>query len=212
MSRRRLLALVVLGNPDTDLGRPAALLLNDLGDRAPEPNPVADLPVKQEDIFTENSYRAAEARLKAFFLDRGYGWTEVKRTAELILDLRAAHLQLSLHQDEHHALRADGSLPVSLNWTEGFQAAVLGDVDVGIHSDGLSLAFLNAFSGGAADDIASTLWLDLRATGPTDRPLLGGKQGQEVAIDYEMTPDLDLRTSANSRGSSSVDIIWRKRY
>ena len=97
--------------------------------------------------------------------------------AEVHYQDQKVHLRLSLHQDEHHALHADGSLPVSLNWAEGFQAAVLGDVDAGIHSDGLSLAFLNAFSGGAADDIAGTLRLDLRATGPADKPLLSGTFG-----------------------------------
>ena len=68
-------------------------------DRQPpdQPTPAFDaqipaLPVKQDDIFTEDSYRTTEARLKAFFLDHGYGWTEVRRTAELILDQRTAHL------------------------------------------------------------------------------------------------------------------------
>ena len=63
-----------------------------------QPTPSSDarlpeLPVKQGDIFTEDAYRAAEARLKAFFLDRGYGWTEVTRAAELILDQRSAQLR-----------------------------------------------------------------------------------------------------------------------
>ena len=52
-----------------------------------------ELPAKPGDIFTEDAYRAAEARLKAFFLDHGYGWTEVTRTAELILDQRSARLR-----------------------------------------------------------------------------------------------------------------------
>ncbi|MCE2486962.1 MAG: translocation/assembly module TamB, partial [Desulfurellaceae bacterium] len=87
---------------------------------------------------------------------------------------RKARLQLAFHQDEQHTLHADGSLPVSLGWAEGFRAAVLGDLDVTIRSDGLNLAVLNAFSAGAADDIAGTLQLDLRATGPADNPLLSG--------------------------------------
>ena len=87
---------------------------------------------------------------------------------------RTARFQLAFHQDERHALHADGSLPVSLGWAGGFRAAVLGDLDAAIRSDGLDLAVLNAFSAGAADDIAGTLQLDLRATGPVDTPLLGG--------------------------------------
>ena len=92
---------------------------------------------------------------------------------------RTARLQLSFHQDEQHTLHADGSLPVSLGWAGGFRAAVLGDLDVAIRSDGLDLAVLNAFSAGAADDIAGTLRLDLRATGPADNPQLGGSFGLE---------------------------------
>ncbi len=88
-----------------------------------------------------------------------------------------ARLQLVFHQDENHALHADGSLPVSLGWARGFRAAVLGDLDAGIRSEGLNLAVLNAFSRGAADDIAGTLRLDLRASGPATRPLLTGTFG-----------------------------------
>ena len=90
---------------------------------------------------------------------------------------RKARFQLSFHQDERHALHADGSLPVALGWARGFRAAVLGDLDGAIRSDGLNLAVLNAFSAGAADDIAGTLQLDLRATGPTDTPQLSGSFG-----------------------------------
>lgn len=59
----------------------------------PSDTRLPDLPVKQGDIFTEDSYRAAAAQLKTFFLDRGYGWTEVRRAAELLLDQRTAHLR-----------------------------------------------------------------------------------------------------------------------
>ena len=90
---------------------------------------------------------------------------------------RTARLQLAFRQDEQHTLHANGSLPVSLGWAGGFQAAVLGDLDVAIRSDSLDLAVLNAFSAGAADDIAGTLHLDLRATGPADTPQLGGSFG-----------------------------------
>ena len=90
---------------------------------------------------------------------------------------RTARFQLAFHQDEQHTLHANGSLPVSLGWAGGFQAAVLGDLDVAIRSDGLNLAVLNAFSAGAADDIAGTLQLDLRAAGPVDTPLLSGSFG-----------------------------------
>jgi outer membrane protein insertion porin family len=56
----------------------------------------ASLPLKTGDIFVEDSYQSAEAQLKAFFLERGYGWTEVERQAEVILDQRAAQLKYSV--------------------------------------------------------------------------------------------------------------------
>ena len=90
---------------------------------------------------------------------------------------RTARFQLAFHQDEQHTLHANGSLPVSLSWAGGFQTAVLGGLDVAIRSDGLDLAVLNAFSAGAADDIAGTLQLDLHATGPADTPQLSGSFG-----------------------------------
>lgn len=90
---------------------------------------------------------------------------------------RTARFQLAFHQDEQHALHANGSLPISLGWAGGFQTAVLGGLDVAIRSEGLDLAVLNAFSAGAADDIAGTLQLDLHATGPADTPQLSGSFG-----------------------------------
>ena len=56
----------------------------------------ASLPLKTGDIFVEDSYQSAEAQLKAYFLERGYGWTEVERQAEVILDQGAAQLKYSV--------------------------------------------------------------------------------------------------------------------
>ncbi len=56
------------------------------------PADLPELPVKPGDVFTEDSYREAQAQLKAFFLDRGYGLAKVTRTTEVFLDQRAAHL------------------------------------------------------------------------------------------------------------------------
>ncbi len=83
-------------------------------------------------------------------------------------------LGVIFRQDEHHTLHANASLPVSLSWAGGFQIGVLGDLNCSIRSDGLSLVFLNAFSGKALDDIAGTLQLDLQAGGPPTKPLLNG--------------------------------------
>ena len=56
----------------------------------------ASLPIKEGDVFNEDDYKGAEAKLKAFFLERGYGWTEVDRKAEVILDQHAAQLRYTV--------------------------------------------------------------------------------------------------------------------
>ncbi len=56
----------------------------------------ASLPLQKGDIFVEDSYQSAEAQLKAFFLERGYGWTEVERQAEVIVDQGVAQLKYSV--------------------------------------------------------------------------------------------------------------------
>ena len=56
----------------------------------------ASLPLKEGDIFNEEQYKEAEATLKAFFLERGYGWTEIDRKAEVVLDQHTAQLRYTV--------------------------------------------------------------------------------------------------------------------
>jgi Uncharacterized protein conserved in bacteria len=41
---------------------------------------------------------------------------------------------------------------------------------------------------------------------------IGGKQGQEVSIEYQIAPGWEAHTSTSSSGNSGADIIWRKQY
>jgi autotransporter translocation and assembly factor TamB len=41
---------------------------------------------------------------------------------------------------------------------------------------------------------------------------LSGKEGQEVSIEYQITPEWRVGATTSSDGSSGFDIIWRKRY
>ena len=94
--------------------------------------------------------------------------------------------------------------------TSGYAAATLGQSvsdALGLDTLGIDLSGLD-FSGGQVG-FGRALTRKTRISAAQG---IGGKRGQEVAIDYEMTPNLDLRTSADSKGSSSADIIWRKRY
>ena len=85
-----------------------------------------------------------------------------------------ATLELTFRQDAAHALSASGSLPLAMSWAEGWKTQVLGDVDFRVHSSGLSLAFLNAFSGKAVQGVAGELSLDFSLQGPASRPLPRG--------------------------------------
>ena len=85
-----------------------------------------------------------------------------------------AALSIALQQDAAHRLDADGVLPLRLSWDRGFQYAIAGDIDLKAKSNGLDLAFLEAFGGGSITQMAGTLSLDLAARGPLQRPQPSG--------------------------------------
>ena len=79
---------------------------------------------------------------------------------------KQATLDLTFEQDEQHALRASGTLPLALHWHNGLTTGILGDLDARVRSSGLNLAFLNALSGKGARDIAGELHVDMALHGP----------------------------------------------
>ena len=79
---------------------------------------------------------------------------------------KSASLELTFQQDVTHALNATGTIPLSVSWSEGWQAQMLGNVDLQVRSAGLNLAFLNAFTNEAVQGVAGELSLDLVAQGP----------------------------------------------
>jgi autotransporter translocation and assembly factor TamB len=47
----------------------------------------------------------------------------------------------------------------------------------------------------------------------TSQQLGGGNaQGREVAIEYQLSDDWQLKASSTARGNNGVDILWKKRY
>jgi translocation and assembly module TamB len=85
-----------------------------------------------------------------------------------------AALAIALQQDAAHRLDANGVLPLRLSWDRGFQYAIVGDIDLKAKSNGLDLAFLEAFGGGSVTQVAGTLTLELAARGPLQRPQPSG--------------------------------------
>ncbi len=41
---------------------------------------------------------------------------------------------------------------------------------------------------------------------------IGGERGQEYAIEYNITPEWQIKSSTDPEGKSAVDLFWRKRY
>lgn len=87
---------------------------------------------------------------------------------------KSASLELTFQQDVTHALKATGTIPLSVSWSEGWQAQMLGNVDLQVRSTGLNLAFLNAFTTEAVQGVAGELSLDLVAQGPVTNLLPRG--------------------------------------
>jgi translocation and assembly module TamB len=98
----------------------------------------------------------------------------------------------------------------AVSLTSGYAASTIGrsvSDALGLDELGLDLSDVD-FSGG---QVAFGRNLN-RKTRISASQSVGGKAGQEVAIDYEISPDIDFRTTTSSKGSSGADIIWRKRY
>ena len=71
-------------------------------------------------------------------------------------------VDLVLQQDEAHSLKVDGGLPISLRPGE---SPVLGNADLRLHSDGLSLAFLELLSR-EVEEVRGALSMDVSLSGP----------------------------------------------
>ncbi len=80
------------------------------------------------------------------------------------------NLNLTARQDDARELRAVGAVPVALSWYPEWRAEAVGNMDVRVFSDGLSLAFLNAFVGDPIQKIGGEISLDLRVRGSLEQP------------------------------------------
>jgi autotransporter translocation and assembly factor TamB len=87
---------------------------------------------------------------------------------------RTADIKLTVRQDADHVLTANGTIPLILRWSPQWQAEATGDMNLRVQSNGLSIAFLNTFSGDAAQSIAGIIALDVTAQGPMTKPILRG--------------------------------------
>jgi len=95
-------------------------------------------------------------------------------SADLSYKSKQASLRLAVQQDSTHALNGSGTIPINLSWHNGFRAEAADGMDLRVQSSGVSLRFLNAFSGKSVEKIAGEVSLDVRARGSVKQPDLRG--------------------------------------
>ena len=97
------------------------------------------------------------------------------RSANARVEYRRQQLSLEavLAQDERHELSVRGTAPLALAWYPVWRGEPLAGMTLRAHSDGLSLAFLNALKA-PAENIAGQLALDLVLTGSLADPQARG--------------------------------------
>jgi len=87
---------------------------------------------------------------------------------------KQATVRLVVRQDSTHTLTGTGSVPLDLSWQNGWRSEFGDGLDARAQSGGLSVAFLNGFTGKTADNISGELSLDISAVGSFKAPNLRG--------------------------------------
>ena len=87
---------------------------------------------------------------------------------------KRASAQLVVRQDSAHTLNGTGMLPLNLSWQNGWRADFAEGMELRAQSAGMSMAFLNAFSGKSVENIAGELSLDVLARGSVKQPDVRG--------------------------------------
>jgi autotransporter translocation and assembly factor TamB len=95
-------------------------------------------------------------------------------TAKITYKDNIAALDLIVRQDEAHSLTATGTVPIRLSWSPEWRAEADGSMKLRAQSKGLSIAFVNAFSGDSVQDIAGNVSIDLLVQGNISKPAARG--------------------------------------
>ncbi|HEX2930484.1 MAG TPA: translocation/assembly module TamB domain-containing protein, partial [Candidatus Binatia bacterium] len=94
--------------------------------------------------------------------------------AEVNYKDKRANLRFAVQQDATHSLTGAGAAPLDLSWSSGWRAEFADGMELRAQSPGLSVAFLNAFSGKSVENINGEISLDLFARGSVKKPELRG--------------------------------------
>ena len=129
--------------------------------------------------------------------------------AEIHYKERAAAVRMTVQQDTTHSLTANGTLPYVLSWHEKFRAEPAEGMDIRVQSDGLSVAFLNAFAGKAVGNIGGDIALDVRARGSIKQPDLRGTFRLRDGSLKVVPLNVDVNALTISGGLDSGQLIVR---
>jgi autotransporter translocation and assembly factor TamB len=102
----------------------------------------------------------------------GYGLPEVDANANYNGGQLVANA--AIFQDPVHQLIANVTLPMQLGWDRKFVAYASGGLNGRVHSNGLSLAFLNAMGPRSVKGLDGNISMDVALTGPIKRPVANG--------------------------------------
>jgi translocation and assembly module TamB len=112
-------------------------------------------------------------------------------------------LNLLLRQDATHTLSVEGELPLTLGGAGGSSSPVLGEANLRVRSEGLSLAFLGLLSKDV-QDVQGTVSMDVNLRGPVHNLIPSGsvqvRQGQarvkplgqtfkDIAVELQLAQD-----------------------
>ena len=129
--------------------------------------------------------------------------------AEIHYRERAAAIRMTVQQDTTHSLTANGTLPYVLSWHEKFRVEPAEGMDIRVQSDGLSIAFLNAFAGKAVGNVRGDIALDVRAQGSIKQPDFRGTFRLRDGSLKVVPLNVDVNALTISGGLDSGQLIVR---
>jgi autotransporter translocation and assembly factor TamB len=103
---------------------------------------------------------------------RGYTLTEVDANAKYTSGQMVADAEI--YQDAAHQLIANATIPMQLGWDRRFIAYASGGINGRVHSNGISLAFLNSLGPRTVRGLDGNISMDIALTGPIKRPQASG--------------------------------------
>ena len=146
---------------------------------------------------------AASARLTDSMIA---GQTYAGANADVNYKDKRASLRLAVQQDTAHTLNGSGTVPLNLSWSSGWRAEFADGMELRVQSPGLSVGFLNAFSGKSIENITGELSLDVLARGSMKQPDLRGtfrlRDGKLKAVPLGV--DINQIVAAGSLDSRSL--------